>query len=61
MIQNKRGNKKTMSTNYEDIFGWKMWEHGIPDSRLIILEYMGDNKYLCECTCTKHTQFIADR
>lgn len=41
--------------------GWKMWEHGIPDSRLIILEYMGDNKYLCECTCTKHTQFIADK
>lgn len=23
--------------NFVDMSGWKMWEHGVPDSRIIIL------------------------
>lgn len=52
MIQNKQGNKKTMSTNDEDIFGWKMWEHGIPDSRITvgneIVEYIHHHGLICK-------------
>lgn len=41
--------------------GWKMCEHGVPDSRLIVLEYVGNGKYLCECMCEEHTRFIAEK
>ena len=49
-----------------DMTGWKMWEHGIPDSQIIILEETephytaGGNRqvqYLCLCRCG--TQFKA--
>lgn len=46
-----------------DMTGWKMWEHGIPDSRLMVIERADDNKHnqaqwLCECNCEKHNKVV---
>ena len=51
----------------EDMTGWKMWEHGIPDSRLIVKKQIDDYvrkngqrsaMYLCECNCEEHNDII---
>lgn len=51
----------------EDMTGWKMWEHGVPDSRLTVIERAEDYicpsgehrpRWLCECNCDKHTKII---
>lgn len=51
-----------------DMTGWNMWEHGVPDSRLTIIQRAEDYRYtngkmkvrwLVECNCPKHTRFIA--
>ena len=43
-----------------DMTGWKMWEHGVPDSRLTVLSRAEDKittggnrqvQWLCECSC----------
>lgn len=53
----------------EDMTGWKMWEHGVPDSRLIVLKQVEDRidrtgehhaRWLCECTCEEHNKIITD-
>lgn len=49
-----------------DMTGWKMWEHGIPDSRLTVIKraedkIMSGHKYiqwLCECNCEQHTHIV---
>jgi hypothetical protein len=42
-----------------------MWEHGVPDSKLIVIKKVGqyvspsglkEPLWLCECSCEKHTQ-----
>ena len=52
----------------EDMTGWKMWEHGVPNSRLIVKKQIEDyvspsgercSQWLCECTCNKHTEVKA--
>ena len=52
----------------EDMTGWKMWEHGVPDSRLIVKQQIEDyiapsgehcSQWLCECLCEKHSKVIA--
>ena len=52
----------------KDMTGWKMWEHGVPDSRLIVLEQADDyvspkgehkSQWLCECICEEHNRIIA--
>ena len=52
-----------------DMTGWKMWEHGVPDSRLTVIKridgYVNSRGYtivrwLCECSCDKHAQIIVD-
>ena len=52
----------------EDMTGWKMWEHGVPDSKIIIIKQADDyispsgsrkTQWICECSCAKHSQFIA--
>lgn len=45
----------------ENMTGWKMWEHGVPDSRLTVLRQAEDYiepksgqhqaQWLCECNC----------
>ncbi len=51
----------------QDMTGWRMWEHGVPDSRLTIVrqveDYIDSNgrhraQWLCECACESHKQII---
>ena len=51
----------------EDMSGWIMSEHGVPDSRLTVLfqveDYIDPNgnhsaQWLCECNCEEHKQII---
>ena len=48
----------------EDMTGWNMWEHGVPDSRWRVLyqtnDYINKNgkckaMWVCECSCERHT------
>lgn len=52
----------------EDMTGWVMSEHGIPDSRLIVIKQVDDYvepngvrraRWLCECTCEEHNKVVA--
>lgn len=53
---------------FEDMTGWNMWEHGVPDSRLTVLKRV-ENKvspsgkktaqWLCQCSCPEHKLKIA--
>ena len=52
----------------EDITGWKMWEHGIDDSKIIVVkqveDYIGTNgihhaRYLCKCNCGNEKDIFA--
>ena len=52
----------------EDISGWKMSEHGVPDSQLTVLYQTDDYidraghrqaRYLCECSCGSGKAIIA--
>lgn len=49
--------------NFIDMTGWKMWEHGVPDSRLTVIERTDDYispqgrhriMWKCECNCQEH-------
>ena len=51
----------------EDMTGWKMWEHGVPESRLTVVQRAEDYvnldgrrkaQWVCECSCVKHKRFI---
>ena len=51
----------------EDMTGWIMSEHGVPDSKIKVIkqteDYIKKNgqhvaQWLCECMCEKHTEFI---
>lgn len=52
----------------EDMTGWIMSEHGVPDSRLTVIQqtddYIDKNgihyaQWLCECNCNEHNRIIA--
>jgi hypothetical protein len=52
----------------EDMTGWVMSEHGVPDSRLTVLEqtedYIEPNgthraRWICECSCEEHNKVVA--
>ena len=60
----RNGNTKTCGCrpsgkkNLIDITGWKMWEHGISDSRVEVISREGVNNnhsatWLCKCSCGK--------
>ena len=40
-----------MTYNFIDMTGWVMSEHGVEDSQLTVLEYTGNQKWLCQCSC----------
>lgn len=49
----------------EDMTGWKMWEHGVLNSRLSVIRQVEDfvgcngqrrSQWLCECSCDEHNQ-----
>lgn len=50
-----------------DMTGWKMWKHGVPDSRLTVLKQVEDYikpsgkheaQWLCECNCSQHQTIV---
>ena len=45
-----------------DMTVWKMWEHGVPDSRYTVIRREGLKNgkpaWLVECSCESHTQKI---
>ena len=52
----------------EDITGWKMWEHGISDSKLTVVKQVEDYispkgvrvaQYLCICNCGNDKEIIS--
>ena len=51
-----------------DMTGWKMWEHGVPDSRLTVIKQTESARspcghmtaqWLCECNCPEHNRIVA--
>ena len=51
-----------------DMTGWKMWEHGVPDSRLTVIKQEDSvrspcghvtSQWLCECSCPEHNRIVA--
>lgn len=49
--------------NFIDMTGWVMKEHGVPDSRLTVIDRAGtsdDGKalWLCECSCQEHKRIV---
>lgn len=50
-----------MANITEDMTGWKMWEHGVPDSRLTVIKKAenskrGQPRWICECNCLERNQ-----
>ena len=50
-----------------DMTGWKMWEHGVPGSKLTVIGRVEDGvdpqgkpltRWLCECNCEEHNQIV---
>lgn len=49
--------------NFIDMTGWVMSEHGVPDSRLTVVERaennsVGQAQWVCVCNCPAHNQII---
>lgn len=51
----------------QDMTGWKMWEHGIPNSKLTVIKQVDDYispkgqhraQYLCRCNCPEKNEII---
>lgn len=52
----------------EDMTGWKMAEHDVDGSRIVVLQQIEDyvspsgkhySQWLCECMCDEHNRFVA--
>lgn len=55
--------RKRGAVQKEDLTGWKMWEHGVPDSRLIVLRQAPSDgtekrKWICRCSCGNSKELI---
>lgn len=59
----KCGTKKNKTI---DMTGWKMWEHGVPDSKIIVIKQIqrpdkaGHALWECKCNCGNETTFNVD-
>lgn len=52
--------------NFIDMTGWKMWEHGVPNSRLTVVKLAkhdksGNSIWLCQCKCGNETNIRGDK
>lgn len=57
--------KNKSPSNFIDMTGWVMSEHGVPESRLTVIEKVKDKtkgraRWLVECSCINKTRFEAD-
>ena len=52
-----------------DMTGWKMWEHGVSESKLTVIKQVNDyitpngkrrSQWLCECNCEEHNRIIVE-
>lgn len=54
-----------MANGFIDMTGWKMWEHGVPDSQLFVINRAQKNSkqafWNCKCTCGKECCVIGTR
>lgn len=53
------------ASNFIDMTGWKMWEHGVPDSRVIVISQEPKTKskkifWKCKCSCGSDKIFVVD-
>lgn len=51
-------------SKFIDMTGWRMWEHGIPDSRLIVIKQNGRTNagaviWECRCSCGSNKKICA--
>lgn len=57
----KCGTKKTKTI---DMTGWKMWEHGVVDSKIIVIDqapsHGGHALWNCKCNCGNPQPFVVD-
>lgn len=51
----------------DDMTGWNMWEHGVPDSKITVIKQVDDyidsrgrrySQWLCYCSCNKNKTFV---
>lgn len=52
-------------SKFIDMTGWKMWEHGVPDSHWTVLERAENEpgkhtKWRCQCDCLEKTEQVID-
>ena len=52
-------------SNFIDMTGWKMWEHGVPDSRLTVIQRVENphhkgTYWLCKCSCKEQKEVIVN-
>ena len=57
--------KNKSPSNFIDMTGWKMWEHGIPESRLTVIKRVVSTtqyraRWLVQCSCVDKTLFEVD-
>ena len=43
-------------SDFIDMTGWKMSEHGVPNSQWLVIKYEGQSKWLCQCSCGNQKQ-----
>lgn len=58
------GKCKKHSNNFIDMAGWNMWEHGVPNSKIIVIKKIPSDKghaqWECKCNCGNPNTFIVD-
>jgi hypothetical protein len=63
-----KGGGKCMIKVKEDMTGWNMWEHGVPESKLTVMKQIEDyvtsggercSQWLCICNCKEHNEVKA--
>lgn len=55
------------SSNFIDMTGWKMYEHGVPDSKIEVIKQAPKDPskpkkvfWICKCSCGNPKEFIVD-
>ena len=61
-IKKSTQERRYTSSNFINMTGWKMWEHGVPDSRLTVIEHIGtkngQSMWKCICSCKDKNEVV---